>query len=178
MHFTIVKGIPIIYLLQTDYNKSYHSKHEYDARKEIFLKNLNAINTHNSNSDTYKMAINQFTDMTFKELYDLNNPDESESYAKMDISLYISPEIEYISSDSLEKNVPDAFDWRNFGVNSRVKDQKLCGSCFSYAVLEEIESQIIIKYNQSYEFSRQEILDCASKGYGSLGCNGGLKIKK
>ncbi|KAG5676133.1 hypothetical protein PVAND_005984 [Polypedilum vanderplanki] len=157
-----------------DFNKSYHSKQEYGVRKEIFLKNLNAINKHNgNNSETYKMSINQFTDMTFKELYDLNYPDEGESSSKMDTTKYTSPETENLLSDSFEENVPDSFDWRNFDVISNIKDQKLCGSCFIYAVLEEIESQIKIKTNQSYEFSRQEILDCARKGYGSLGCSGG-----
>jgi C1A family cysteine protease len=143
------------------------------VRREIFVKNLETARRHNSKTDAFKMGINQFADLSFKELYDLNYSSD-ESYAKMDTSKIVASENEELTSDDFKRDVPDSFDWRDMNISSSVKDQGMCGSCYAFAVLEEIESQIMIKTNKSYELSRQELMDCAKNGFGSLGCGGGL----
>ena len=50
-----------------DYNKTYNAS-EYEKREEIYNANLAYINHRNSLDLSYKLGINQFTDMTNKEL--------------------------------------------------------------------------------------------------------------
>ena len=67
---------------------------------------------------------------------------------------------------------PAFFDWRTKNKVTRVKDQGQCGSCFAFAVVGTVESQIAIKKNQLVELSEQQILDCDS--YTSA-CGGGYR---
>lgn len=64
-------------------------------------------------------------------------------------------------------------DWRKEGVITKVKNQKQCGACWAFCVIEDLESMVALKYNKTekLELSVQEVIDCA--GYGNEGCNGG-----
>ena len=50
---------------KAEYNKQYLKVGEEEYRKTIFLRNLVRMNEHNSNPiNTWKMGINQFSDLT------------------------------------------------------------------------------------------------------------------
>jgi len=69
-------------------------------------------------------------------------------------------------------NVPNAFDWRNEGAVTAVKNQEQCGSCWAFSTTENVESMWIRagKANDSIDFSPQQIVDCDNS---DGGCDGG-----
>lgn len=85
---------------------------------------------------------------------------------------------EIASDDPVEPGrsmLPNAWDWRNrHGRNwtSPVKDQKQCGSCWSFAVTGTIELLVNLYYNQKIDLdlAEQDGLSCSGGG----SCNGGL----
>ena len=66
--------------------------------------------------------------------------------------------------------IPNVYDWRTQGVVSSVKDQGLCGGCWSFAALVAVEGAYARKYKKLYSFSPQQIIDCNQYNYG---CSGG-----
>jgi len=72
--------------------------------------------------------------------------------------------------------VPKTVDWRNEGVVSPVKDQGQCGSCWTFATSETIESSWALATGQPPILSEQQILDCTpnpNQCGGTGGCGGG-----
>jgi len=68
-----------------------------------------------------------------------------------------------------------AFDWRDSGAVTPVKNQEQCGSCWAFSAVEAIESAWIINSlatNTTIDLAPQQIVDCDSIG-GVEGCNGG-----
>jgi cathepsin L len=73
-------------------------------------------------------------------------------------------------------DLPTSIDWRTSGVVSPVKDQGDCGSCWSFATAETMESIWALKSGQLWVLSEQQILDCTVNPQncgGSGGCGGG-----
>lgn len=56
-----------------------------------------------------------------------------------------------------------------------IKDQGYCGSCWSFAAAEQLESDIMRVYgkNYTYELSEEQLLDC-NTAYPQSGCDGGV----
>merc|ERR1712224_999012 len=53
----------------TDFDKRYPDEAEFELRMRIFKENLDRIRIHNADeSQTWKMGINKFTDMTKEEI--------------------------------------------------------------------------------------------------------------
>ena len=53
-----------------------------------------------------------------------------------------------------------------------MKDQSVCGSCWSFAAVGAIEGAYFIKYGERKRFSQQQLVDC-SWGQANNGCDGG-----
>ena len=68
------------------------------------------------------------------------------------------------------RDLPDSFSWRTQGIMTSVKSQGGCGSCWDFAGVGALEA--VIKQNTSVELdlSEQQVLSCATQGYG---CSGG-----
>ncbi|KAK8401603.1 hypothetical protein O3P69_001024 [Scylla paramamosain] len=70
--------------------------------------------------------------------------------------------------------LPNSFDWRNVsGVNyvSPVRNQGSCGSCYAFASMANLESQVrIATQNQRQDvFSPQDVVSCSMLAQGCLG---------
>lgn len=84
---------------------------------------------------------------------------------------------EYIKSHAKERHkrfladLPRKIDWRERGVITDVKNQKNCGACWAFSVVENMEAMKAMKTNKLEPLSVQEMIDCA--GYENDGCNGG-----
>lgn len=131
---------------------------EEEYRRIIFERNVAMINKHNADStQTYTMAINQFTAMTQEEF----------------VNTYLTPmgegreaivETEYTPSNA---NV----DWSAKGVTNPVKNQGSCGSCWAFSSTGVLEANARI-HGSSPLLSEQQLVDC-SGSYGNHGCQGG-----
>lgn len=68
--------------------------------------------------------------------------------------------------------LPASVDWRQHGAVTHVKDQKTCGSCWTFASTGAIEGQYFLKTGHLLSLSEQNLLDCSTP-YGNFGCDGG-----
>jgi cathepsin H len=70
--------------------------------------------------------------------------------------------------------IPNAFDWVDFGVVTPVKDQESCGSCWAFSTIGALEAHWnILSKGNNVIFSEQQLVDCADN-FDNFGCNGGL----
>merc|ERR1719253_1776489 len=66
---------------------------------------------------------------------------------------------------------PSSWDWREHGAVNAVKDQKQCGSCWTFGTVANIESVNVVQgKGQLLSLSEQELVDCSA---GGAGCQGG-----
>ena len=66
------------------------------------------------------------------------------------------------------KKLPESINYSN--ILGGVKAQYECGFCYAFSFIAQIEAQFFIKYQKSYRFSEQELLDCSNN---IINCNGG-----
>ncbi|KAG4072513.1 hypothetical protein HA402_004602 [Bradysia odoriphaga] len=70
-------------------------------------------------------------------------------------------------------SLPDQYDWRLYGAVTPVKDQSICGSCWSFGTIGAIEGAFFLRNGGNLvRLSQQALIDC-SWGYGNNGCDGG-----
>jgi len=143
---------------KSTHGKTYSSEEEHSLRQAIFMVNEAMINAHNAdNTQTYKMGINKFTDLTQEEFK----------------SIYLG----YKSSGKRTVAVDDSttmvgdVDWVSQGAVQSVKDQGQCGSCWAFSAVASAESAKFLSTGVIGNFSEQQLVSC---DYNDSGCNGGL----
>ena len=146
---------------------------------------LEYIECHNSQSSSYKLGHNQFSDLTNKEYRELNNLGKKtsseiksilhkEETQKNVLRLGVSKESlseQRKLQEKSKKKIPTNKDWVTEGAVPPVKDQASCGSCWSFSVTGAIEGAIYVKHGKLVSLSEQMLVDCDKK---DDGCNGGL----
>ena len=145
------------------FNKVY-SDEDLMTRYTIFRDNVETIRNHNSQNSSWKMGINQFTDLTpyeFKEVTLCGNNKRN------DIPRFT------LEFNNIIRNTPDSLDWSEKGAVTPIKDQGQCGSCWSFSTTGSVEGAYFISTGKLKSFSEQQLVDCSSN-YGNQGCNGGL----
>ena len=59
-----------------------------------------------------------------------------------------------------------AFDWRDWGGVTEVREQDPCGACWAFATVGVLESNIAIRDGRYVDLSEQWLLSCNSEGWG------------
>jgi C1A family cysteine protease len=73
-------------------------------------------------------------------------------------------------------SVPSSIDWVAKGAVTHVKDQGICGSCWSFGTAETIEGAHFIKTGELRNLSQQALMDC-SWAFGNNACDGGESFR-
>jgi C1A family cysteine protease len=67
--------------------------------------------------------------------------------------------------------LPSAFDWRDSGDVTPVKDQNPCGTCWVFGTLSAVESRVLIVDGVEYNFSEQNVACCTDPSWVYLNHN-------
>ncbi|CAM9192150.1 unnamed protein product [Phaeothamnion confervicola] len=70
--------------------------------------------------------------------------------------------------------MPTSFDWRHFGAVTDVKNQKYCGSCWTFSTAADIEGTWYLATGESVSRSEQQLVACDNNPGYTEGCNGGF----
>jgi|JI6StandDraft_1071083.scaffolds.fasta_scaffold48353_1 hypothetical protein len=137
-----------------------YAQEENIYRENIFKRNLEHINKHNSLLGRgYDMGTNQFTGLT------------SEEFQK----LHLMPALEFNAADveaPRQSVTGPTIDWEVAGMVTRVRNQGSCVASYAFSAVGAVESLSAIFYRSPQEFSAQQVVDCSST-YGNTGCSAG-----
>jgi len=148
-------------------------------RRAVFERKMRLVQELNQqHAGTASFSGNRFSDMTAKEVLRFRGGKSQASRAERRlpehwqfVSVHQQP------SAKAAAQVPTDFDWRTAkpGVVSPVKDQAMCGSCWTFGLTEPIESIRAITKGELVELPEQFVVDCTWTNGTSLnmGCDGG-----
>lgn len=167
---------------KAEFGKSYADLEEEAQRFVQFLDNWAYIVRHNAGNSTFKMGVNQFSDLSLEE-FQLQIHGHSGSCVNTE-----NAPIFVWDGSSKSTDVdpgfgadPLAVDWTNHtdgkSYVTAVKNQGSCGSCWAFSSTGALESRYAIKHGVTGDdittLSEQQLIDC-SKLEGNKGCDGGL----
>lgn len=143
--------------------------HEFLHMLANWKNNDQIIEETNAKNLTYTLGHNAFSGMNSEEFsehmhFGLNRDLIASAVGLRGFS-------ETLDTVSVEASV----DWRTQGAVTTVKNQKQCGSCWSFSTTGALEGIYAIKRGNLVSFSEQQLVDCdfIRAGGTSLGCNGG-----
>lgn len=125
----------------------------------------------NAKNLTYTLGHNAFSGMNSEEfakvmLFDFNR----------ELLAMSEPSAPSLRGETFDMtSVPASVDWRTKNAVTMVKNQKACGSCWSFSTTGALEGIYAIKKGTLVSYSEQQLVDCdyIRVGGTSLGCNGG-----
>mmetsp|Transcript_75843 Transcript_75843/g.142942 ORF Transcript_75843/g.142942 Transcript_75843/m.142942 type:complete len:358 (+) Transcript_75843:77-1150(+) len=144
-----------------------HADGEIASRKASFEKELAAVNKHNeeyrAGQHTWYATINKFSDWTELEFKTVKGkaslPKEQHNVAVL----------------LKEQKNPARKDWRDEGVVTPPKNQGACGSCWTFAATEVLESHLAINTGKLLTLAPQTFVNCVKNPKecgGQGGCEG------
>lgn len=147
------------------HKKIYVRNSEHVTRYHNFMQNLRYVNSMNRAQVGFSLTINHLADKTPDELRALRGYRSSRVYNGGKPFPY--------DAEKVVKDLPDDYDWRLYGAVTPVKDQSVCGSCWSFGTTGSIEGAWFLHNGGNLvRISQQALIDC-SWGYGNNGCDGG-----
>ncbi len=119
-----------------EFNKVYASLEEREARRAVFEARLAKIRAHNADpTKTWKEGVNHLTDRHEHEFRRLLGYKPAKP-----AFLTATAPVPAAIRDFDFTQMPEKVDWREKSVVSPVKDQGHCGSCWTFATAETVES--------------------------------------
>ncbi|XP_075401439.1 cathepsin F [Tenrec ecaudatus] len=135
----------------TTYNRTYATKEESNWRMSVFTNNMiRAQKIQSLDRGTAKYGVTKFSDLTEEEFR----------------TIYLNPLLREDSGRKLRRAkmpndpAPPDWDWRPKGAVTKVKDQGMCGSCWAFSVVGNVEGQWYLNQGSLLSLSEQELLDC------------------
>ncbi|XP_055946984.1 uncharacterized protein LOC129980627 [Argiope bruennichi] len=142
------------------FDKTYDTLEE-NIRRPILLNRLVSIIKFNLKNSTYNLGLNKYSDLSHDEYMKYLNGFKVGNTSRINPKPFILPNI---------SKIPDEVDWRDHGLVTPVKDQKLCGSCWAFSSTGALEGQTKKKTGKLISLSEQNLVDCVSD---NSGCDGG-----
>lgn len=143
-----------------------YGEDELSRRYQIFKANLARINSIQSKSKLAEYGITKFADLSPQEFRSMYLP---KTYVASELTA--NAKETFVPKTNL-KDLPDAFDWRQHGLVTPVKDQGACGSCWAFSAVQNVEGQWAKAGKGLTPLAPQQVVDCDTK-LGDMGCNGG-----
>jgi C1A family cysteine protease len=152
----------------TKYGRTYISPEEEQQRFTIFEDNYKLIERHNALNHSYKLSVNDFADQGVVEFKSarlgLAPPRERSpmwgNLPSLGMDLYSGADL------------PASVDWTTKGAVTPMKNQRHCGSCWSFATTGALEGAWQIRTGKLVSLSEQQLVDCSTEN-GNSGCQGG-----
>jgi len=151
-----------------DYKQTYNrqfSPSEEVSRFNCFRANLQTIDDFNAKGGAMH-GLNAYTDLCPEEFKPMHSglviP---KNLTRKSLGAIFSPaEVKAATAASV--------DWRQRGAVTHVKNQGMCGSCWSFSSTGNMEGQHFLKTGKLVALSEEELVQCSTNG--NMGCNGGL----
>lgn len=186
-----IKSLPRKSQFKT-FHQIFKKSEEYELNSEeglkryrIFKENLQWIEEENQKGHSYKLGINQFTDITdeeFKNQYLMSR----ENFKQSQKDLLASTEIDFekmANQIDMEAEFNKKFTASSFNFLDYLDyplSQRRCGSCWAFSTAASVEGNYNIKYKKKFYdlavLSPQQIVDCDVNNVNE-GCNGGYPNK-
>ncbi|KAF3707665.1 SH3 domain-binding protein 5 [Channa argus] len=145
------------------FQRQYSDEKEHEEREHAFVHNLRYVHSKNRAGLPFSLALNSLSDRTLSELSSMRGRKRGKTPNRG---------LPFPSKMYKGVNVPDSLDWRLYGAVTPVKDQAICGSCWSFATTGAVEGALFLKTGSLQVLSQQVLVDC-SWGFGNNGCDGG-----
>jgi len=138
---------------------------------------LAQVHAHNRDkTKSRRQAVNRFSDITDAEFKSYLGLHKGWLRHERKASPHRIPQPEHLYKNINIADLPDNVDWRVKGVVTDPKDQGACGSCWTFATAETVESYGALASKTLLTLSEQQILDCTPNPNdcgGTGGCGGG-----
>ncbi|XP_036422410.1 digestive cysteine proteinase 1-like [Colossoma macropomum] len=144
------------------YQRDYETEEEHEKREHNFVHNIRYVHSMNRAGLSFSLSVNHLADHSQAELAVMRGrrrkktPNNAQSFPT---------ELRSVAT-------PDSLDWRLYGAVTPVKDQAVCGSCWSFATTGALEGALFLKTGEQVILSQQMLVDC-TWGFGNNGCDGG-----
>ena len=143
---------------------------EERMRYRLFLKSAQNVADYNEDTiDTAHYVVNFFSVLTKEEkmMHMGLNASEVLENPIQNPSITIHKRVD-------AADIPTKLLWTNTGHVTKVKDQKSCGSCWTFAAVGALETRYAVASGVLRSFSEQELLDCTyERNKWRNGCEGG-----
>ncbi|GLJ20658.1 hypothetical protein SUGI_0376160 [Cryptomeria japonica] len=142
-----------------NHGKTYKDHLEKSMRLEIFKQNLRYMHERNQQNLTYKLGLNEFSDLSHEEF-------KSRFLGRLTGGPK-NASLRYLHKYG--DDLPATVDWRTKGAVTPVKGQR-CGDCWAFAAIASVESINYIVTGHLVSLSEQQLVDCVGM---NEGCHGG-----
>jgi len=149
------------------YDRKYEDGIDRQVHFEIFKTHILHIESENAKSNSFKLAINGFSDQSPEEFtshrFGLSSPSKEKMWGGKP----------HLGTDEYSgAPLPASVDWSEQGAVTPVKDQKQCGSCWAFSTTGALEGAYKLAAGKLVSLSEQHLISC-NKGSGNDGCHGG-----